>query len=174
MTDTSNPRRVQVNQNLKVKPEVMEGYCIEIYPVKFKPYKPDGQRQMKKLGRWQRMNEYAGWTNCAETPTEVWTDFPDLRALLSERDALAARVERLEEVSAWHEKQRQDALNRADTISAAEDHEVLRICKLYGFGAVMDSASRQWVKIDRSGAFFIGGSVGDTSARVALQENPHD
>lgn len=93
-----------------------------------------------------------------------------LRALLSERDALAARVERLEEVVSWYEQQRQSALIRANTISATEDPEVLRLCKLYGFGAVMDSASRQWVKIDSSGAFFIGGAVGDTSARAALQE----
>lgn len=69
----------------------------------------------------------------------------------------------------WVERMRSDAVSRADLI-AREDVEVLGLCRKYGFGAVMDSASRQWVRIDNSGAFFIGGCVGDKSALRALSE----
>lgn len=34
---------------------------------RFLPYKPQGQKQMGKKGRWQRHNGY-GWDNCEEPP----------------------------------------------------------------------------------------------------------
>jgi hypothetical protein len=37
-------------------------------------YKPDGQRQMKRDGRWQRASEY-GWENC-HSPPEWWQHVP--------------------------------------------------------------------------------------------------
>lgn len=41
---------------------------------RFVKYKPKGQRQMKREGRWQKYNGY-GWEN-AEAP-EYWTALPD-------------------------------------------------------------------------------------------------
>ena len=40
----------------------------ELY--RWKKYKPDGQRQMKAAGRWQRYNGHGGWEN-SEAP-EYW------------------------------------------------------------------------------------------------------
>lgn len=51
------------------KPAVEEGYALDFYPVRWKRYKPQGARQMGRLGRWQRMNEYGGWDNCAAPRT---------------------------------------------------------------------------------------------------------
>lgn len=58
-------------------PALREGYAVAIYPVRWKAYKPDGQRQMKKKGRWQRMNEYGGWDNC-ERPDAVFAEPPTI------------------------------------------------------------------------------------------------
>lgn len=71
-----------VDQDLQRLPCATDGYCVDIYPVRWKAYKPQGQKQMKRKGRWQRMNEYAGWDNC-ETPSEIWPDFPSAKASLS-------------------------------------------------------------------------------------------
>ena len=59
-----------------------EGYAITFYPVRWKPYSPKSQ-QFKRgcKGRWQKMNEYAGWDNC-EPPKEVHYS-PDLYAELA-------------------------------------------------------------------------------------------
>lgn len=38
---------------------------------RWKPYKPDGQRQMRAQGRWQRAKEPDGWENCA-APVGEW------------------------------------------------------------------------------------------------------
>lgn len=62
------------------EPAVKEGYAVDVYPVRWKPYKPDGQRQMKAKGRWQRMNEYGGWENC-EKPETVFADPAEIGAL---------------------------------------------------------------------------------------------
>ncbi|MFV1689995.1 hypothetical protein VWZ40_00900 [Phaeobacter sp. JH20_21] len=102
MTDTSKEAVLKVDQNLQHEPDVKEGYLIDISPVRFKPYKPAGQRQMKRKGRWQRMNEYAGWENCPETPAEIWAEFPDFRALLSERDALRAQLQAARDALQWY------------------------------------------------------------------------
>lgn len=47
----------------------------ELY--RFLPYKPEGKRQMKADGRWQRWNGY-GWENSA--PPESW--MPAARAAI--------------------------------------------------------------------------------------------
>lgn len=46
----------------------------ELY--RYKLYKPDGTRQMRALGRWQRWNGY-GWSN-SEAP-EAWQDCETLK-----------------------------------------------------------------------------------------------
>lgn len=45
------------------------------------------------------------------------------------------------------------------SISAPEDAAVLDLCMRVGFGAVMDSAARQWRKRDPKGAFTVGPCV---------------
>ncbi len=45
-------------------------------------------------------------------------------------------------------------------LTAPEDPEVLELCKRIGFGAVMDSAARQWRKRDQIGAFVVGSCLG--------------
>lgn len=107
MTDTSKEAVVKVDQDLTREPDVKEGYVVSIRLVRFKPYKPGYQRQTGRKGRWHQLNEHGGWTNCPGTPAEIWTDFPDYAALLSERDAFrtqlqAARNETLEEVALWY------------------------------------------------------------------------
>lgn len=52
-------------------------------------------------------------------------------------------VEALKELTSLQ----QSALNlkiRAENIQAPEDAEVKRLCEKHGYGAVMDSAARQW------------------------------
>lgn len=41
-------------------------------------------------------------------------------------------------------------------IKAPEDREVLKLCLRIGFGAVIDSAARQWQLRDPMGAFVVG------------------
>jgi beta-galactosidase/beta-glucuronidase len=49
---------------------------------------------------------------------------------------------------------------RATQIHAPEDPEILALCERLGFGAVMDSAARQWALRDPVGALYIGGCLG--------------
>ena len=57
-------------------------------------------------------------------------------------------------------EQREDARRRALGISAPEDAQVRALCERIGYGAVMDSAARQWAQKDPMGAFYIGGCLG--------------
>ena len=41
-------------------------------------------------------------------------------------------------------------------IQAPEDAAVGRLCEQWGYGAVMDSAARQWRRKDPDGAFLVG------------------
>ncbi len=61
------------------------GWAFDCYPIRFLPYKPDGRRQMGKRGRWQRMNEYGGWENCAD-PTQILADCVNPVTLTAERE----------------------------------------------------------------------------------------
>lgn len=45
---------------------------------------------------------------------------------------------------------------RATAISAPEDGPVMRLCEHVGYGAVIDSAARQWFLKDNVGAFVSG------------------
>ncbi len=53
----------------------------------------------------------------------------------------------------------QSVVDRSAHQEAPEDAEVLALCERVGFGAVMDSAARQWRKRDPIGAFTIGHCV---------------
>lgn len=49
---------------------------------------------------------------------------------------------------------------RAKLMNAPEDAEVRELCERIGYGAVMDSAARQWQKKDPIGAFACGPAMG--------------
>lgn len=92
-----------------------------------------------------------------------------IEALLDAEAPAQPKPEAVQEALEWAESQRSRAVSRAEHISAPEDEAVRLLCERHGYGAVMDSASRQWMKKDGSGAFFIGGCVGDTSFKTALR-----
>ena len=94
-----------------------------------------------------------------------------LAALEPQPDPRDEVIARLVEENNWQIKARaQHWLRR--TISAPEDAAVEEICEKYGYGAVMDAASRLWArKPYGSGAFYVGGCIGfksDDEARAAL------
>lgn len=64
-------------------PAITQGYCIDIYPVRWHPYKPLHTKRTGEKGRWQRMNEYGGWENC-EPPSEVFETHDDIFAHLGQ------------------------------------------------------------------------------------------
>jgi len=54
------------------------GNATEHFSVRWEPYKPDGQRQMKSKGRWQRQEgsgDYWRWVNC-DRPSNLKPDAP--------------------------------------------------------------------------------------------------
>lgn len=48
---------------------------------RWKPYKPDGARQMGVKGRWQRVREHGGWENAKLPMDGEWVPNPPLRTL---------------------------------------------------------------------------------------------
>lgn len=65
-----------------------------------------------------------------------------------------------------------NALIRAGRINAPEDAEIEALCERIGYGAVMDAASRLWMRKEPSGAFLIGGCVGTVRAILAKEPTP--
>lgn len=53
-----------------------------------------------------------------------------------------------------------------ETLSAPEDELVEALCERIGYGAVMDSAARQWRRKDPVGAFLVGPCIGSVEAAV--------
>ena len=52
---------------------------------------------------------------------------------------------------------RNQAIVRAEHISAPEDKRVEALCEEIGYGAVMDAAARLWARKDSLGALYIAG-----------------
>jgi 5'(3')-deoxyribonucleotidase len=80
-------------------------------------------------------------------------------------DALA------QEVEAERDEARLEAYDRRH-MNAPEDPHVEALCVRYGYGAVMDAASRLWARRDSLGAFYIGGCIGlrgDAEAAAILR-----
>lgn len=106
---------------------------------------------------------------------EAWRE--DLTNERADRDRLAAanatleaQVARLVVDRDWQVQQRAQAMLRRH-MNAPEDSHVEVLCERYGYGAVMDAASRLWARMDSMGAFYIGGCIGmktDDEARAAL------
>lgn len=128
-------RPIPVSNNLQVTPAITHGYVLELRPVRWLLYKPDGQRQMKQRGRWQEMNEYGGWGNC-KTPSEIWPGLtaPDLisdyHAALAENARLRAEVERLrgalEEIRDRHIPDQPSGFGGDELEWATRQHHALR------------------------------------------------
>ena len=84
----------------------------------------------------------------------------DLRACFTAGFAHGEARER----EAWNEVQEvlelcDDEGHRARAFNAVglpEDHLVYELCERFGYGAVMDSAARQWFAKDDDGAFVVG------------------
>jgi len=70
-------------------PKIKEGYILDFYHVRWRPYKPDGKRQMKRAGRWQRMNDYGGYENC-DAPGRLLQEPVDLEQMLAAPGLYAA------------------------------------------------------------------------------------
>ena len=74
-----------------------------VVSVRWKPYKPDGQRQMKAKGRWQEQvgsGDYWRWQNCdrpaalaASIPADPVTSAGCCQAVEAERDDLRAKLD---------------------------------------------------------------------------------
>lgn len=98
------------------------------------------------------------------------TNFARAETAEAERDRLAAANAVLEAKVAGLDEHRASAMLRRD-MNAPEDPHVEALCERYGYGAVMDAASRLWARKDSMGAFYIGGCIGmktDREARAAL------
>lgn len=80
--------------------------------------------------------------------------------LLRERDQLlatvAAQAEEMGRLREPLESMLNDGKARADSIIDCCDPAVKDLCEKIGYGAVMDSAARQWRKKDAVGAFMVG------------------
>ncbi|WP_454760644.1 hypothetical protein [Caulobacter segnis] len=57
-------------------------YALVRVPMRYRRYKP-GAPQLRQgiKGRWQQMNEFGGWENCAEPNLSAWEHHPDFAPL---------------------------------------------------------------------------------------------
>ena len=62
-------------ENHYTAPEVNAGYAVTVTPVRWMAYRKGYTG--KKLGRWQAMNSYGGWDNCA-APDKVYESPPKI------------------------------------------------------------------------------------------------
>lgn len=67
---------------------------------------------------------------------------------------------------------REDAYQRSIYIKDPRDEEIRKLCEKWGYGAVMDSAMRQWIQKDQMGAFYIGGCLGYKNGKPSLPPQP--
>ena len=86
--------------------------------------------------------------------------------------AFLAKDAENERLLAQINEQRQDAATRALNIRDERiDDRVKALCELYGYGAIMDSAARQWAIKDSRGAFYIGGCLSVSDLGLAATGN---
>jgi hypothetical protein len=49
--------------------------------MRFLPYKPNSEQARRGIaGRWQAMNEFGAWQNCAAPDLKAWEHHPDFAA----------------------------------------------------------------------------------------------
>lgn len=120
---------------------------------------------------------FAGAARAAEEAGSVWE--PQLDAARAETEAVRALAAELVEDYAIAAR----IVERAQHIQAPEDAEVEALCKRFGYGAVMDAASRLWVGLDPIGAIVPGACLGIVQRALARaralgiggeKEKPHD
>lgn len=121
------------------------------------------------------------WVDFWDEPYGAWcgdafsTDSGDvcfIRAdLFDAKDAEIVRLRAQVEASGRDQiEARVEAVVRRNFV-APEDTTVEALCLRYGYGAVMDAASRLWARRDLLGAFYIGGCIGfrtEEEARAAF------
>jgi hypothetical protein len=59
---------------------------------------------------------------------------------------------------------------RTRRVNDSRDAEIREMCERLGYGAVMDTAMRLWIKKDPDGAFYIGGCLGYAKAVIREAE----
>lgn len=94
-----------------------------------------------------------------------------VRLLTDRIEAAEAKLARMEAALRDQTEARVEAVIRRN-FTAPEDGAVEAMCLRFGYGAVMDAASRLWARRDMLGAFYIGGCIGfrtEEEARAALQ-----
>ncbi len=53
-------------------------YALVRVPMRFQSYKKGSEQRRRGIkGRWQSMNDYGGWENCAEPNLKAWEHHPD-------------------------------------------------------------------------------------------------
>lgn len=112
--------------------------------------------------KWQKLAERG--VNVAEAAE---AQALDLRTRLATAEG---RVAALTEAGRDRLEARVEAVIRRN-FTAPEDTAVEALCLRFGYGAVMDAASRLWARSDMLGAFYIGGCIGfrtEEEARAAL------
>lgn len=110
--------------------------------------------------RWQKMDETEATIACRGIEARYLAALEPDPAVVRMREALE-----------WQTQQREEAMARR-YMNAPEDPHVEALCERYGYGAVMDAASRLWARKDSIGAFYIGGCIGmkpEDEVRNALQ-----
>lgn len=91
-------------------------------------------------------------------------DAANVLGVLSTTGALVEALEEAREVLALSDGEGV----RAKAIRTPEDEAVRELCERHGYGAVMDSAARQWFKKDNVGAHTTGACAATVRATLAL------
>lgn len=64
-------------------------YALVRLPMRYLPYKPNSEQRRRGIkGRWQAMNDYGGWENCAAPNLKDWEHHPDYKGFDATSTAL--------------------------------------------------------------------------------------
>jgi len=122
-------------ENHRTAPAVTKGYGHSFTYYRWLPYKPQHRKQSNKLGRWQKMNEYAGFENC-EAPGTLYPDPIPVAELVAENERLKETLRiRLEEVGALRGrvagmKDALEAIERGDDSKDGMQGDIARAARL--------------------------------------------
>lgn len=122
------------------------------------------EAEAERADEWRRRRDADASRDAAKAACET---------MRAERDAALAQVEKLREARRDQMEARVEAVLRRNFV-APEDAAVEALCLRFGYGAVMDAASRLWARTDMLGAFYVGGCIGfrtEEEARAALDED---
>lgn len=94
----------------------------------------------------------------------------DIAAFVRRADRAEAERDRLREELVFMLRETEERMD----ISAPEDNEVDDLCMTWGYGAVMDSAARQWQRKDPVGAFVTGPCLGTLRSILTATPEPKE